>query len=94
MGTWWPCGGSGTKGVSPVLWGSADEWLNLRGRGGEGERGPSVNSSSCEWKEMDWELGENMSHGGKKNEQLGRTKLVSDEGHGAGRKKDHGAGGG
>lgn len=43
---------------------------------------------------MDWELGENMSHGGKKNEQLGWTKLVSDEGHGAGRKKDHGAGGG
>lgn len=32
-----------------------------------------------------------MSHGGKKNEQLGRTKLVPDEGHGAWWKKDLGA---
>lgn len=32
-----------------------------------------------------------MSRGGKKNEQLGRTKLVPDEGHGAGWKKDLGA---
>ena len=34
-----------------------------------------------------------MSHGGKKNEQLGQTKLVSDEGRGAWWKKDPGAGG-
>lgn len=34
-----------------------------------------------------------MSHGRKKNEQLGQTKLVSDEGHGAWWKKDPGADG-
>lgn len=32
-----------------------------------------------------------MSRGGKKNEQLGQTKLVSDEGRGAWWKKDPGA---
>lgn len=34
-----------------------------------------------------------MSHGGKKNEQLGQTKLVPDEGRGAWWKKDPRAGG-